>query len=86
MLKFVSIFLICGVIFIAADESRAAGKMMTRGEAVNACKKELNGLGKRARGALPSCVTAKLDSARAAGLHPQRVGRQCRYSTLRTSC
>ena len=65
-------------------ESFAAGKMMTRGEAVNACKTELRGQG--GKGALPQCVTAKLDAARSAGLHPARTGRQCRYSTLRTSC
>ena len=59
---------------------------LTRGEAVNACKAELHGAGRTRSTALPTCVAAKLDAARAAGKTAQRTGQRCRYSTLATTC
>lgn len=68
---------------LLSQPALAAGKMMTRNEAVEACREEMNG---KVRGKLPACVTAKLDAARAAGLHPKRTGKPCRYSSLGATC
>ncbi len=64
----------------------APSQALTRGEAVDACKIELQGRGKRAPAALPSCVTAKLDAARTEGKARPKTGRRCVYSTLVTRC